>query len=177
MRRIRMAQIGTSRNSHGREIFATFASLSDIFEIVGYALPENERVLVPERMYVFEGYRELSVEEILNDPTIEAVSIETEEKYLTKYAQMAADAGKHIHMEKPGGQSLEDFERLIDTVKKNNTVFHTGYMYRYNPAVQEICERIKNGEIGEVTGKLYDTLTGIQWGTREDTYGWIYKID
>ena len=46
MRKIRMAQIGTSRNSHGREIFATFASLSDIFEIVGYALPENERVLV-----------------------------------------------------------------------------------------------------------------------------------
>lgn len=36
---------------------------------------------------------------------------------------------------------------------------------------------INGGEIGEVTGKLYDTLTGIQWGTREDTYGWIYKID
>ena len=36
---------------------------------------------------------------------------------------------------------------------------------------------INNGEIGEVTAKLYDTLTGIQWGTREDTYGWIYKID
>ena len=85
MRKIRMAQIGTSRHSHGREIFATFASMSDIFEIVGYALPENERVLVPERMYVFEGYREMSVEEILNDPTIEAVSVETEEKYLTKW--------------------------------------------------------------------------------------------
>ena len=36
---------------------------------------------------------------------------------------------------------------------------------------------INGGEIGEVTGKLYDTLTGIQWGTREDTSGWIYKID
>ena len=126
MRKIRMAQIGTSRHSHGREIFATFASMSDIFEIVGYALPENERVLVPERMYVFEGYREMSVEEILNDPTIEAVSVETEEKYLTKYAQMAADAGKHIHMEKPGGISLEDFEKLIATIKKNGTVFSTG---------------------------------------------------
>lgn len=150
MRRIRMAQIGTSRNSHGREIFATFASLSDIFEIVGYALPENERELVPERMYVFEGYREMSVEEILGDPTIEAVSIETEEKYLTKYAQMAADAGKHIHMEKPGGISLEDFERLIATVKKNGTVFSTGYMYRYNPVVRDMVARAKAGEIGEI---------------------------
>ena len=150
MRKIRMAQIGTSRHSHGREIFATFASMSDIFEIVGYALPENERVLVPERMYVFDGYREMSVEEILSDPTIEAVSVETEEKYLTKYAIMAAEKGKHIHMEKPGGTSLADFEKLIETVKKNGTVFHTGYMYRYNPFVTELINRIENGELGEI---------------------------
>ncbi len=36
---------------------------------------------------------------------------------------------------------------------------------------------INNGEIGDVTGKLYDTLTGIQWGTREDHYGWVYKVN
>ncbi len=34
-----------------------------------------------------------------------------------------------------------------------------------------------NGEkIGEVTQKLYDILTGIQWGKVEDTYGWVYKL-
>lgn len=31
---------------------------------------------------------------------------------------------------------------------------------------------INNGEIGAVTQSLYDTLTGIQWGNREDTFGW-----
>jgi branched-chain amino acid aminotransferase len=31
-------------------------------------------------------------------------------------------------------------------------------------------------KIGEVTEKLYNTLTGIQWGKVTDTYGWIYKI-
>ncbi len=36
---------------------------------------------------------------------------------------------------------------------------------------------INNGEIGSVTQKLYDTLTGIQWGKIEDTFGWTYKID
>lgn len=35
---------------------------------------------------------------------------------------------------------------------------------------------VNNGQIGEVTQKLYDTLTGIQWGKIEDTYNWIYKI-
>lgn len=53
-------------------------------------------------------------------------------------------------MEKPGSQSLSDFEELIETVRKNGTVFHTGYMYRYNPAVIQTLEQIKNGELGEI---------------------------
>ena len=35
---------------------------------------------------------------------------------------------------------------------------------------------INRGEIGEVTGKLYDTLTAIQWGKEKDPYGWVYPI-
>ena len=34
-----------------------------------------------------------------------------------------------------------------------------------------------NGEkIGEVTQKLYDILTGIQWGKTPDGFGWVYKL-
>ncbi len=35
---------------------------------------------------------------------------------------------------------------------------------------------VGGGKIGEVTQKLYDILTGIQWGKREDTFGWVYKL-
>ncbi len=35
---------------------------------------------------------------------------------------------------------------------------------------------IGDGKIGEVTQKLYDTLTGIQWGHIEDTKNWIHKV-
>jgi branched-chain amino acid aminotransferase len=35
---------------------------------------------------------------------------------------------------------------------------------------------VGNGGIGEVTQKLYDTLTGIQWGKQADTFGWTHKI-
>ncbi len=31
-------------------------------------------------------------------------------------------------------------------------------------------------KIGEVTQKLYDTLTGIQWGKAPDAFGWVYKL-
>ena len=47
--------------------------------------------------------------------------------------------------------------------------------------IGELCYKdvkytINNGEIGEVTQSLYDTLTGIQWGKIEDRYGWTYEI-
>lgn len=35
---------------------------------------------------------------------------------------------------------------------------------------------INNNEIGSVTQDLYDTLTGIQWGTAEDKYNWIHPV-
>ncbi|MBQ8351454.1 MAG: Gfo/Idh/MocA family oxidoreductase [Clostridia bacterium] len=150
MKQIRIAQIGTSTYSHGNEIFTTLKENPDLFEIVGYALPEGERERFPWQMQAFAGYREMTVEEILSDPSIEAVTIETEEIYLTKYARMAAASGKHIHMEKPGGTCLSDFEELISLVKQAGTVFHVGYMYRYNPAIRDILCRVKAGEIGDV---------------------------
>lgn len=150
MRKIKIAQIGTSAFSHGNDIFNCLKKLDDIFEIVGFAFPENEKENFPEEMVNFEGYTELTIDEILGNPEIEAVTVETEERYLTKYAIAAARAGKHIHMEKPGGTSLPEFEELIDIVKKNGTVFHTGYMYRYNHSVFELLDRIKRGELGEI---------------------------
>lgn len=150
MRKVKIAQIGTSAYSHGSQIFDVLKRQSDIFEIVGYAFPENEREKFSQFMPIFDGYREMSVEEILNDPEIEAVVIETEEIYLSKYAIMASEHKKHIHMEKPGGTRLADFEKLVEIVKKNGTIFHTGYMYRYNPCVKELLKRIKNGELGKI---------------------------
>ena len=150
MRKIRIAQIGTSDNSHGNFIFASLRKQSDIFDVAGFAFPENEREKFPHRASEFNGCREMTVEDIMNDPSIEAVAIETEEIYLTKYALMAAEHGKHIHMEKPGGISLSDFERLIRAVKASGKVFHTGYMYRYNPEIQRLFSKIENGELGEI---------------------------
>ena len=42
---------------------------------------------------------------------------------------------------------------------------------------QGVKYAINGGEIGEVSRKLYDTITGIQLGKVEDEYDWIVKID
>ena len=47
--------------------------------------------------------------------------------------------------------------------------------------IGELCYKgvkytVNNGEIGETTQHLYDTLTGIQWGKIEDNFGWIVEL-
>ena len=78
MRKIRIAQIGVNFYSHGPDIFRSIVKQSDIFEVVGYCLPENERTRLPDRLKAFDGYPELTLEEILNDPSIDAVTVETD---------------------------------------------------------------------------------------------------
>ncbi len=43
-------------------------------------------------------------------------------------------------------------------------------------AFEETEYVVGGGKIGEITQKLYDILTGIQWGKREDTFSWVYKL-
>lgn len=150
MKKIKIAQIGMNQFSHADAIFQTLKKQNDIFEIVGYVLPENERERMPHKMHNFDGYPELTLDEVLSNPEIEAVTIETDEIYLTKYALLAARVDKHIHMEKPGGRELCEFQKLIEVVKQSDKAFNIGYMYRYNPYVKEVLAKSKNGEYGEI---------------------------
>ena len=144
---IKIAQIGT-KHDHAPAAFKSITHLTDIFEVVGFASENPD----PDAKFgaAYEGYPRMTVEEILAIPDLDAVVIESSELNLTKYALMAAERGLAIQMDKPGGIELADFEKLIATVKEKKLVFHTGYMYRYNPAVIKALEMVKNGEIGEI---------------------------
>ena len=43
-------------------------------------------------------------------------------------------------------------------------------------AYKDVEHVINNNEIGPLTQRLYDELTGIQWGKVPDTRGWIVKV-
>ena len=150
MRKIKIAQIGINYLSHSLHIFDTLKWNPEVFEVAGYCLVEDERSLGQRWLGHMEGYPELTLEQILNDPTIEAVTVETDEIHLNKYAIMAAEAGKHIHIEKPGSQDLASFTRLIDTMRRTGKVLHFGYMYRYHPYVKQAIDRAKQGEFGHI---------------------------
>lgn len=91
-----------------------------------------------------------------------------------------------IHILKDWGYEVEERELSIDelmTAGKNGELteaFGTGTAAVISPVGQlyykgdEIV--INNFKTGVLTQKLYDTLTGIQWGRLEDKYGWVRYI-
>lgn len=151
MKKIKVVMIGVNFYSHSSQVWNKLISNPDVFDVAGYVLPENERAKYPSKMAMLEGYPELELDAVLSDPTIDAVVIETDEIYLTKYALMAARAGKPMHMEKPGGQDVRQFEQLVQTVKQTGVLWHIGYMYRYNPMINDAIARASSGELGEIT--------------------------
>lgn len=85
-----------------------------------------------------------------------------------------------------GYEVIEDRIAIADIMKaadegKLEEVFGTGTAAVVSP-VKELdwsgkVACIGDGEIGPLTQKLYDTLTGIQWGKLPDTKGWTVKVE
>ena len=147
MKRVKIGQIGIGHN-HGEAKMLAVRKFPELFEVIGYA-EENERWIEKRgNNKGYEGLPRLSVEKIIERS--DAVLIESDVWDLTKYAKMCVVAGKHIHMDKPASGTLEEYKYVLDTAKEKNLVVQLGYMYRYNPAVLECFEHIKNGDIGEI---------------------------
>ena len=149
MKKIKIAQIGAGHD-HSADAMTTLKRHSDIYEVVGYAVVEGDEEFYETRKSVYEDVLKMTVDEILNYRDLDAVCIETEDRRLTEFAIKAAEKGLHIQMDKPGSESDEDFDRLIDLVKEKNLIFHVGYMYRYNPEILKLKKDIKEGKLGEI---------------------------
>ena len=84
------------------------------------------------------------------------------------------------------GYSVEEkrlpVQEIFDDIKsgKATEAFGTGTAAVVSP-VGELCFKdektvVGDGGIGKVTRKLYDALTGIQWGRIPDPFGWVVKL-
>ena len=92
-----------------------------------------------------------------------------------------------IHLLRDWGYKVREERLAIDDLMKAGhdgkleEVFGTGTAAVISPVgelrFKDDVVVINGGKTGELTQKLYDTLTGIQWGRLEDKYGWTRVIN
>jgi predicted dehydrogenase len=89
-----------------------------------------------------------SAESVVRSPKVDAVMIATVNASLTPLAILAAEQGKHVLIEKPGGISVREVEALETTASKTGSLVRVGYNHRYHPACLKALEIFRSGVLG-----------------------------
>ncbi|MCX7602473.1 MAG: Gfo/Idh/MocA family oxidoreductase, partial [Bryobacteraceae bacterium] len=89
-------------------------------------------------------------EEILADPGIEVVFIESDVPQIPLLAIEALEAGRHCHIEKPIADTPARLRRIVALAEEKRRIIQAGYMWRYNPAVERALEAARQGWLGDV---------------------------
>ena len=147
--RLRVGQIGT-QHAHAAGQLQTVLALPQNFEMVGVVEPDLERRRSLNDHPLYRQTKWIGEEQLFATPELSLVAVETSVRDLLPTAQRCVDAGFHVHLDKPAGESIEALERLHQTALKNKLLIQMGYMYRYNPAFQFLYEAVEKGWLGKI---------------------------
>jgi predicted dehydrogenase len=87
---------------------------------------------------------------VLADPAIDAVILATPHSQHVEQVVQAAEAGKHVFVEKPLALTRAGVVTAFDACERNGVLLAVGQNRRFLPAVREIRKLIDDGEIGQV---------------------------
>lgn len=145
--KIKVGQIGVG-HAHASKL-AQYRNLPD-YDVVGVCESNEDLRRSSADKAPYRDLKWMTQEELLNIDGLQVVLVETEVKNSLAAAEKCIDAGMHIHLDKPAGESLSHFKRILDKAKAKNLMVQMGYMYRYNPAIVLLRDCLKKGWLGEV---------------------------
>jgi len=101
-------------------------------------------------------------DQILSDPAIDAVVLATPHSLHERQILAAAEAGKHIHVEKPITLDRRSADAAVAAARKAGVVLAVGYCRRFHPSVVEVRKRLEDGRLGAVVSIVaqHTTSTG-----------------
>jgi len=88
--------------------------------------------------------------QLLKDPEIDAVIIALPTHLHLKCAIDAAEAKKHIMLEKPIARNTEEAKEILKAARKNDVKLMIGYPLRFNQQFQTIKRKILDGTLGDI---------------------------
>ena len=89
-------------------------------------------------------------QELLNDPTIDAIAIATPVATHFELGMATLRVGKHLWLEKPMSETSLQARKLIDEADRRQRVLMVDHTFVYTDAVRKMEQLIGDGELGEV---------------------------
>ena len=88
--------------------------------------------------------------QVLDDKEVRAVWIATPDHWHGPAAILAANAGKHVYVEKPCSHNVREGRLMIEAARRNKVVMQVGTQSRSTPQILKAIEKLKSGVIGEI---------------------------
>lgn len=135
-----MLKIGVLGAGHLGKIHLRLTQQSTKYELVGFYDPneENAKKVVEEFGYKYFS----SIEELVQ--AVDVVDIVTPTLSHYECAKIAIAAKKHVFLEKPIANSVQEAKEIIRLAKEANVKGQVGHVERFNPAFLAVKHKIHN---------------------------------
>lgn len=91
-----------------------------------------------------------NVQDLLNDKDLDAVIIVTPAQNHFQLAKNFLIQGKHVLVEKPLTDKLEESKALVKLSKEKNRILMVDHTFEFNPAIKRLKQLISGGALGKI---------------------------
>jgi predicted dehydrogenase len=135
-----MLKVGVLGAGHLGKIHLRLLNQSDKYELVGFYDPDE---INAKKVAAEFGYTHYDNINNLID-AVDVVDIVTPTLSHFDCAKKAIEKGRHIFIEKPITNTLEEAEKLLELSKKHGVKGQVGHVERFNPAFLAVKDKIEN---------------------------------
>jgi len=135
-----MLKAGVLGAGHLGKIHLKLLNQSKKYELVGFYDPIKENALKVEKEFGYKSFD--TIEALIN--AVDVVDIVTPTLSHFECAKEAIEKGKHVFIEKPITNTVEEAEILIQLAEKHNVKGQVGHVERFNPAFTAVKDAIIN---------------------------------
>jgi predicted dehydrogenase len=148
--RIRVCVMGL--NGRGKDHLRGYSALDDVE--VATICDVDSTLFEPTISKSFKGKpapkTETDIRKVLEDKSIDAISMATPNHWHSLGAIWACQAGKDVYVEKPISHNVFEGRKLVEAADKYKRIVQHGTQLRSNPGFQEGIKLLKEGIIGDV---------------------------
>ena len=148
---VRIAQVGIG--GRAKDHLSSYSKLSNV-EIVAICDPDDSHIANGLAQLEKLGKKKpdtyKDIRKLLEDKSIDAISITSPNHWHTLMTVWACQAGKDVYVEKPCAHNVFEAKQIVAAARKYNRMVQQGSQIRSSVAVQEAVQKMREGLIGDV---------------------------
>ncbi len=148
---VRVALVGCG--GRGRSHMQAWTSLSDV-DLVAVCDVDDAHLATATKFIEGKGKAKpatyTDLRKLLEDKSIDAISIATPNHQHTLQTVWACQAGKDVYVEKPCSHDMFEAKQIVGAARKYDRIVQQGSQSRSNVALQEAVQSMRDGLIGDV---------------------------